>query len=81
MSKIKDLFKRVFSIAFLVSFLGGLCGAFSNALLVLAIYGLGLLMQSNTSLSVMIGSFFAYPLAKLINKYAKIGFTKLFKRG
>lgn len=81
MNKVKSWFKRVFSIETLISFLGIIVGAIANALLVLTIYGLGLLMQSNQSLSVVVGSFFAYPLAKLINKYANIGFKKLFKRG
>lgn len=81
MNKVKEWFKRVFSIETLISFLGIIIGAIANALLVLAIYGLGLLMDSNQSLSVIVGSVFAYPLAKLINKYANIGFKKLFKRG
>lgn len=81
MNKIKEWFKRVFSIETLISFLGVIVGAIANALLVLVIYGLGLLMDSNQILSVIVGSLFAYPLAKLINKYANIGFKKLFKRG
>ena len=79
MKKIKDWFKRVFSLLFLASFLGFVVGAITNMCLVLGIYALGKLMSADISQSIMIGSLFAYPLAKIANKYAYFGFKKLLK--
>lgn len=79
MQKIREWFKRVFSLTNLALCLGFLVGVGVNICGVLGIYGLGLLMSANVTQSILVGSVFAYPLAKLANKYANIGFKKLFK--
>lgn len=79
MAKVKSWFKKVFSLDYLARFLAFIVGACVNMLCVYLIFRLGRLMIAETSPSIIVGSFFAYPLAKLANKYAYLGFKKLFK--
>ncbi len=59
-----------------IKFLGCLVGCIVNMLIVLAIYYIGVAMQGNETLDLMLGSFLAYPLAKIASKYTKKGLKK-----
>lgn len=70
--------KQIFSLTNIIKAIGFLFGMLTNMLFVLFIYWLGTLIDANEHLGVILGSFFAYPLAELVRKYTIYGLRKLW---